>query len=262
MKTYKYLIILSLFVGTKLSYAQETNTIDTENKKTGKAEISKDYKPFDFNLQVKNMHLWRGYRVTDAPMTAANVSYTSKSAKFKAGIWGGAGFNGDYTEFDYYVSYTNGGFSLSLWDINNFSSFPNAEIFDYSKETTSHFVDLTAAYAFKKIPFSISWSTILLGRDTFLDDSGKLSNAYSNFLQINSTIYKDTDSSLSIYIAGAFAFNSSESHFYGTKFLNSFGLTFSKDVKVFNKKYIPVSASAMWNTDLQYGGLKVAVDLF
>ena len=41
-------------------------------------QTKKTYRPFEFNLTVKNMHLWRGYRVTDEAMTAANVYYVSK----------------------------------------------------------------------------------------------------------------------------------------------------------------------------------------
>ncbi|WP_140590960.1 hypothetical protein [Aquimarina algicola] len=246
--------------------AQEHNSADLQ--KIIKENITKDsisekkYKPLDFKLQVKNMHLWRGFRVTDAPMTAADVFFTSKNGKFKAGLWGGAGFNGDYTEFDYYINYSSGGFSFSLWDINNFSDFPDAEIFDYDINTTSHFVDLTAAYSFKKVPISVSWTTILLGRDTFINKSGKKENAFTHYVQLNSTIYKNEHSSLDIFIAGAFSFASNDKHFYGEDFLNNFGITYHKEVNVLNLIYLPVSATAMWNPDLKHGGIQVAVDLF
>lgn len=38
-----------------------------------------EYKPVDFTLQLKNMHLWRGYTVTNTPMTAVDLHYNSKT---------------------------------------------------------------------------------------------------------------------------------------------------------------------------------------
>lgn len=119
-----------------------------------------EYKPFSFNLKAKNMHLWKGLRVTDAPVLDVDLNYSSRDGKFKAGLWGGAGVTGYYTEFDYYASYSTNGFSLSVWDINNYSDFPDAGIFDYDRSTTSHFIDVTLGYAFKPIPLKLSWSTI------------------------------------------------------------------------------------------------------
>ena len=261
MKLFTYGIVLLCTITTGISMAQESH------KATLLTAISKDtvtdaYKPFDFHLQVKNMHLWRGYRVTDAPMTAADVSYTSKDSNFKAGLWGGAGFNGDYTEFDYYMTYQLGQFSFALWDINNFSNYPDAEIFNYDNDKTSHFVDLTAAYAFKNIPLSMSWSTILIGRDTYITDTGKHKNAFTNYLQLQGTVYKRKHSSLSLFVAAAFSFVSKDYHFYGDEFLNSFGVIYQKDVKVLNSFYLPVSATAMWNPDQEYGAIQLAVNLF
>ena len=44
------------------------------------------YKPFAFNLKAKNMHLWKGLRVTDAPVLDVDLNYTSRDGKFKAGL--------------------------------------------------------------------------------------------------------------------------------------------------------------------------------
>ncbi|MAG85829.1 MAG: hypothetical protein CMB97_00215 [Flavobacteriaceae bacterium] len=268
MKTFRTFISITLAVLVYSVKAQESMIAEPVDKILLE-EIKQDtvqnelYKPFDFNLQVKNMHLWRGFRVTDAPMTAADVSFKSKNGKIKAGIWGGAGFNGDYTEFDYYISYSSGGFYLAVWDINNFSDFPNANIFNYDKDTTSHFVDITASYTFKKIPISFSWSTIFIGRDTYVDnETGTTKNAFTNFLQLNAKVYERVDSSLILYISGAFSPVSRDIHFYGQDFLNSFGIIYNKDVNLFNEKVLPVSATALWNADLNYGALQVAVSLF
>lgn len=195
------------------------------------------------------------------PMTAAQAHYTSKNGKFDAGFWAGAGFNGDYTEMDYYVSYSSGGFFVSLWDINNYSSFPDAKVFDYDIATTSHFVDLTVGYAFKKIPFSLSWSTILLGRDSYANDNGDLKNAFSNYVQLNYTVYSGKHSSVGLFAAAAFSF-ANETNFYGDNTLNNFGVVFNRDVKVFREKYIPTSAQVMFNPDQKFVALQVALSFF
>lgn len=220
------------------------------------------YKPFNFNLQVKNMHLWRGYRVTDAPMTAANINYTSKDGKFVAGLWGGSGFNGDYHEFDYYVSYATNGFTFAIWDINNYSDYPDAKIFNYDIGKTSHFVDVSVAYAFQKIPLKISWSTIVLGRDTYTDDDGELKNAFSNYVELSYILKKEANWSLGAFVGGAFSF-ASDSNFYGDKSsLNNVGIIYNRDLNVFDKITIPVSGTAMWNPLQKYGAIQVAVNLF
>lgn len=234
---------------------------NVEQTESEEATENTTYKAFDFNLQVKNMHLWRAFRVTDAPMTGAHVSYVSRNGKFGAGFWGGAGFTGEYTEIDYYVSYSTNGFTLSLWDINNYSDYPDAGIFDYDRSTTSHFVDLTLAYAFREIPLKASWSTILLGRDTYVSDGGKLENAFSNYIELSHTLLKNERSSLEVYIAGAFSFENNTS-FYGDKAINNFGLVYGKDVKVFKDVYLPTSAKVMWNPGARFASLQVALNFF
>ena len=128
MKKIHYICLLAIFVSFNVAQAQvsEENIIEERNEN----KVEDEAKLFHFNLQLKNMHLWKGLHVTDAPMTAADINYTSKNGFFKAGLWGGRGFNGDYTEFDYYVSFMHKGWSLSIWDINNYSDFPDAKIFD------------------------------------------------------------------------------------------------------------------------------------
>ncbi|MCC8173627.1 MAG: hypothetical protein LIO65_04360 [Odoribacter sp.] len=40
----------------------------------------------DFSLQIKNMHLWRGYEVTSQAMSAVDLSVSTRNNMFKAGI--------------------------------------------------------------------------------------------------------------------------------------------------------------------------------
>lgn len=79
------------------------------------------YTPVDVTLTLKNMHLWRGLEVTADAMAMADLYYVNPAATLRAGLCGGAAFSGDYKEFDYFVSYSERGFLVEVWDIYNFS---------------------------------------------------------------------------------------------------------------------------------------------
>ncbi|MNZ81640.1 hypothetical protein D3C78_1003160 [compost metagenome] len=225
-----------------------------------------EYKPIDFTLQLKNMHLWRGYTVTNTPMTAVDLHYNSKNNHFSAGVWGGAGFTGDYKEFDYYLSYQNKGFNIAVWDIYNFSNgatYNNSEFFNYKAGETGHFIDLTVGYKLQgSFPLSMSWSTILYGRDR-----GSLNeqNLYSTFVQLGYPVLKSDLVNIDVFAAGAFALNPEEgstANFYGSKSnLVSLGFTASKTLKIGDFS-LPVSVMPMWNPELNQANIQFAVNLF
>ncbi|SHE58089.1 hypothetical protein [Pedobacter caeni] len=227
------------------------------------SEKIKKYKPFDANLQLRSLYIWRGFKVSDAPISNVDLHYKSKDGSFQTGFWGGASLNGNYKEFDYYVSYTKKGFTISVWDINNFSDFPNANLFNYKKGTTSHFIDAGIAYKFDfKLPLTLSWNTIVAGRDTYVKNNGKLGNAYSNYVQLDQVLWQDEENSnLHVFAGGGFAFGR-EQNFYGNRpnVVNA-GLTYNKDLLLF-KYRLPVSATAMFNPERKIGTLQLVASIF
>ncbi|HEX7367794.1 MAG TPA: hypothetical protein VF273_11890 [Pelobium sp.] len=257
MKTkvfYALVGLLCLFFTEKAS-AFQSNETDTLEK-------NDSYKPVNLNLTIKNMHLWRGYRVTSGAMSAVDLNYQSKNQHFKAGIWGGAGFDGEYREFDYYVGFKYDRWALDVWDINNFSDYPNAKIFDYSRANTSHFIDVTLSYQLSKIrPVNLSWSTIVTGRDNYINDNNELKSAFSNFVNLEYSLIYKGDDKLSVFAGYAFSFLN-KANFYGSKpnFV-SIGLNYTKNLKVFNH-VVPVGAKAMWNPEQGYGGLQFSIQPF
>lgn len=254
-------IVIFLSISSAYAQTREDSAVNFLSKKQLDTEED-PYDAFQFHLSVKNMHLWRGYRVTDEAMTAANVHYVSKDGNFKAGLWGGVGFAGNYTEFDYYISYTYNNWSFAIWDINNYTDFPEAQIFNYDRSETSHFIDVTASYKFNTTPLQLSWSSILQGRDTYVTSSGKLRNAFTHYVEASYAIAEGNDWNLSVFAGVAFSFES-ETHFYGNRpGFNNFGATYSKTITVLDRYKLPVSATAMWNNLQDYGALQVAVDLF
>jgi len=265
----KALIIKTALLGMAWSFAGPGYTQQTSIQKVPEAAESQNseaepdnYQPFDFDLQIKNMHLWRGYKVTQAAMTGVDVHYSSRNGKFSAGIWGGAGFTGEYKEFDYYISQQFGDFNLAIWDINNFTGRETASIFDYNPATTSHFIDVTLSYKCRFLPgFKASWSTIVAGRDFYIDETERVINRFSNYVALNYQIWKSKTVSLSLFAGGAFAFGQQQ-HFYGEKpNLVNLGLTAEKTVEIGNYQ-LPVSATGMWNPEQNYGALQLALNVF
>ena len=220
------------------------------------------YRAIDLNLTLKNMHLWRGFKVTNGAMSAADLHYTTRNERFRTGLWGGAGFTGEYREFDYYASYTAGKWQVALWDINNFSGYPNANIFSYDLASTSHFVDLTVAYTVSnKVPLRASWSTILLGRDYYTDEKGRVKSTFSNYVQLEYPVWQKGSASLKVYIGGAFAFEREQNFYSNHPNFTNIGGVYAKTLKLGTYE-VPVAATGMWNPEKDYGALQVAVTLF
>jgi hypothetical protein len=219
--------------------------------------------PFDINMQVRNIYIWRGFKVSNSPMTNVNMQFNiTKDKSLTAGFWGGGSFNGEYTEFDYYVSYAKKGLSLSVWDVNNFSDFPNANLFNYNPRSTSHFIDVRAGYNFgDAFPLSVQWTTIILGRDTHTKSNGDVANSYSNYTELDYRLWKVGDAEIHAFVGGGFAFGR-QANFYGSKpnIVNT-GITLNKDLIIF-KYRVPLAATAMFNPEKKYGALQLVANIF
>ena len=257
--------ILIGFLSLSTAMSQNVNPLPEEaiqNNTDVDVEEEVAYQPFHVGLQVKNMHLWRGYKVTTAAMTGVDVHYASRNGKFSAGIWGGAGFTGEYKEFDYYLSYKFGAFNLAIWDINNFTGRESAKIFDYNPATTSHFIDVTLSYDFPTIPnLKASWSTIIAGRDFYVNENEEVINRFSNYVALEYQIYQNETVSLHLMAGGAFALGRQD-HFYGAKpNLVNLGMIAKKTIEIAGYQ-LPVAATGMWNPEQNYGALEIAVNVF
>lgn len=235
---------------------------DTAAKKTDTATVKKPI-PFGVSLQVRSLYVWRGFKVSNAPISDVDMHYyLTKDKSLTMGIWGAGSFTGDYKEFDYYVSYAKKGLSLSLWDVNNFSDYPDANLFSYNPKNTSHFIDVRAGYEFgDAFPLSVQWTTIVLGRDTHVKSNGDLSNSYSNYTELGYRLWKEGSAELHVFVGGGFAFGRDQ-NFYGSKpnIVNT-GITINKDLVIFNY-HMPVSATAMFNPEKKYGALQLIANIF
>jgi len=234
---------------------------DTTARKKDTSNVKK-YQPIDINLQVRNLYIWRGFRVSNSPIADADLHYSTRDGNFAVGLWGGEGFDGLYREFDYYVSYKTSGFNFSVWDINNFTDYPNANLFNYNPGSTSHFIDVTAGYQFgNSFPLSINWSTIVAGRDTHVNADGSLGQNYSNYVVLDYRVWKQGTSDVHLFVAGGFAFGQQE-NFYGSKpnVVNT-GITLDKDLRIFTY-HMPLAVTGMVSPEHKYGAIQLVFNVF
>jgi len=230
------------------------------------AQNGEKYNPVDFTFQLKNMHLWRGLQVTNTALGAIDLNLKDKSKSFTFGLWGGAGFTGDYREFDYYVSYEKSGFKVAVWDIYNFSkdaTYNNHQIFNYNARETGHFIDLSVGYRFQgNFPLNINWVTIIFGRDR-----GALNekNLYSTYVSMDYPVLRGHVVDLDLGIGGAFALNpekGTDAHFYAKDAgIVSVSITASKKLQL-GSYTLPVSVMGMWNPASNEANLQIALDIF
>lgn len=220
-----------------------------------------------FKSDLELTHLWRGLEVSKGLTFNNDVSISDNNDHFRFGVWGGMQIDGDYKEFDYYASYTNGGLKIALWDIYNFSDgiYANDKayrIFNYDARTTGHFIDASVSYDFgEKLPLKLYWSTIIAGRDRgALNDK----NLYSTFVQATYKVYEDDKFIVTPSVGGAFALSpedGSHATFYGKSAgINDVRVNVTYKLKVANHP-MPVTATVMWNPEASKGYFGASINL-
>ncbi len=216
---------------------------------------------------LETSHLWRGIEVSDGLTYNADLSISDKADHFRLGLWGGGEFTGDYKEFDYYMSYGINGFSVSVWDIYNYSDgVPgNHKIFNYKPNETTHFIDAGIAYDFGakcNVPVALSWNTVIAGRDRGATGDH---NLYSTFVNLSVNAYDSEKWNVNPSLGCAFALNpesGNDNHFYGTHKFSVVDLRCNVTYKLKIKNYpLPITVGAMWNPDANKGYFRAAVTL-
>ncbi|MGQ1891062.1 hypothetical protein ACT29H_11545 [Thermophagus sp. OGC60D27] len=220
---------------------------------------------FELNFEVKNMHLWHGGVVTPGAMFASAMEYNSTDRKFTVGLWGGAGFSGDYKEFSYYTTYRlMPSFSVSLISHNNYSNSEEVDIFSYDKYTSPNFVDIVLEYTLsEQTPLTFYWSTILFGNggDYEINNDGSVSNSYSNYVELKYQLFPGEKTRLTLFAGGAFSLITQKTFYSDKANLTSFGLTLNRMVQIASANF-PVSATALWNAETKVGVLQLGIALF
>ena len=122
---------------------------------------------------IVSSYIWRGLYVGPA---SAQPSISLLAGDFKLGIWGSSSFEGTWREFDLYVGYAMGNFSILVTDYFFPRDLPDGAGSSYFK-LSEHLFEGTLGYSFgESLPLSLAWNTNFAGDD---DYSSYLEASYS-----------------------------------------------------------------------------------
>lgn len=213
---------------------------------------------FNVHLDAKNMHYWRGLRVSDGFVTAPMVGYYNQG--FAVFAWGGLSLDGQYKEVSQIISYSLGNFNITLLDIFNFTGAPDANYFNFKAGETNHIVDLSVGYDFTEtLPLRLMLATVVYGNDR--DTKGD--NRYSTYLEAGLPFQTDAYT-VQPFAALGFALNAEDNNsLYGN---NSFdlvniGIRVARKVDI-GSYTLPVSGTLGFNPSLKQASVEIALSLF
>lgn len=113
---------------------------------------------------IVSSYIWRG---TYCGPAAIQPGISLSAGNFSIGAWGSTSFQSSWREFDLYVGYSIGNFSLLVTDYYFPRDLPDGVdngYFDYS----DHVFEGTLAYSFgEKVPLSLAWNTNFAGDDDY-----------------------------------------------------------------------------------------------
>ena len=186
------------------------------------------------------------------------------------GLWGGTNTSGDYKEFNFFGEIKAGGWKLALWDTYNFSpgaDYNNREFFNYSARKTGRFLDCILSYSFSeaapRFPLTVSWSTILFGRDRWSDNSA---NRYSCYVSAEYPVFRDNDWSFDASVGGTFTLaskNGDTSTFYSDKAgIIHLQLRAEHRIQITKNYTLPVFASAVFNPVMDRAFFQIGAQVF
>ena len=214
---------------------------------------------FDVGLSVKNMHYWRGLRVSDGLVTAPTIGYYKGG--FSAYAWGGMSVNGSYREVSQIISFETGGFNITLLDIFNFSGQENPEFFNYNKDETIHLLDLSVGYHFgESFPLNIMAATILYGNDLLASGDAR----YSTYLEAGYSFFlHSTKIEPFIAFGTTLAADAVSGLYTGDKAsgIVQIGLMVSKKVESTLVNF-PVDVKLGYNPTLNESAIEVSIGIF
>jgi hypothetical protein len=252
----KVLYILLAVFAAQISTAQEKTLKDS---------------PLDFSVDLKTSHLWRGLIISDKPMAAVFIKLKlNKSGSFSTGFWGGMAFSNEsdgtsYKEINYFLQYAEGGFSIGLWNLFNTRGVVSPDIWNYTKETTGHILDLRTSYSFgESFPLSLEANVFLHGSIDAQYTNFNFEQRYSTYVQVTYPLLKESKVNVSGFVGAGFSLNG-DTHLYGDGTRNfdlvNVGFTASKTVKLGNHN-LPVTVNTLWNPSVKFARVQLIVQLF
>ena len=257
MKIHKILFTVLLFsVCTLISTAQNENELIEDG--TIQIDTSKNF-VWAMSFTFQTMNVFRGLLPSKAPAlsTQAGVKY----GDFILGAYGGASFNGGYTETDLILMYYKPKFNLRLdWYYNFTEGITNIPIasgfFDFNPEVTRGLLDFMVNVKLTK-KLDLMSSTFLYGRDRPSlpeDDANNIllrrgEQRYTQYFKLQYN-WKFQKSKIQAHLAYSFSWNDFDGPtFYGTKpGFTDLGVSFYKVIFDTKTVSIPFKASLYVNT--------------
>lgn len=180
---------------------------------------------------IVSSYVWRG---TDCGPAAIQPGGSLSAGNFSIGAWGSTSFKNEWREFDLYVGYSIGNFSLLVTDYFFPRDLPDGQdngYFDYS----DHVFEGTLAYSFGDVPLSLAWNTNFAGDDD-----------YSSYIEVGYSVpVKDVSVD---FILGATPWEGSYSD--GFAFINA-SIKASKEIKITDSFSLPAFTQLTVNPDTE-----------
>ena len=220
---------------------------------------------FSAGVDLMSRYIWRGTDYGNAPGIQPNLALTWKG--FELGVWGSYGFgkystkindstiieNGNYAEFDPYLSYTARYFSICFTDYffpNSLNPNLNNKYFNYKSGNTGHLLEgMLCLQGPAKFPLKLMAATMFYGNDKKQKISGtdtSMVSNYSTYLELSYPFnVKSVDATIFLGATpgkGIYMMDGSD----GFQVVN-LGLTVSKTIPITEKFGLPVSASIITN---------------
>ena len=176
-------------------------------------------------------YVWRGLYLSN-PSIQPTVSYSSGG--FTMGVWGSAGFDG-YLETDLFASYGfDFGLSLGLTDYYIPSIQPDPDVFDFSKETGAHALEINAGYAVGGLSLSANY---------ILNEAGGIASMGGDkYFQIGYDY-----GNVGVFVGGGDGW-----HSLSTKFnVTNIGLSVTKEIPITSSFSIPLKGSVILNPNTE-----------
>lgn len=246
-------ILMALPIGSKAQLQDENKT----EIKTGTEAT------FSAGADLVSRYIWRGADYGNSPGIQPAVAFSV--AGFKAGFWGSYGLTqyskqindtttanmGNYSEVDFYLSYTWKGFTIMAYDYflpNSLDPNSGNRYFDFKNKTTGHTIEVCLSWAGpEKFPLQLFAGTLVYGADKGKDSTGVYGagedNNYSTYFEAG---YQFNVKGFGVKpFVGGIPFGSSWYGPYGG-IINA-GCTVSKSIPITKDYALPVFGSVITN---------------
>jgi hypothetical protein len=231
MKKHAWLIsgvvVLAFALSTHV-LAQDAN-LSTEKESESAFSIGTDF---------VSSYIWRGTKEGQGPSLQPYMQFEKWGLAI--GVWGDFDASG-YSEADPYISYSFP-FGLSL-TVNDYY-FPSNKLFDFSKDSSSHALEITADYAIGGLSLSANY---IVNKSTVMESEG-------------SDLYFEAGyefKNFNIFLGAGNGWHTTDGNFT----VCNIGIGTSREIKITDNFSLPVSGQVIVNPDLEALYLVVGISL-